>query len=97
MPVILQPHAWWQHAIGAVTSERCDLLGLERGHRLPASTLWLLNRQYIAAYLEQQRAPGMAALLLGWTSWRKVKVVKVWRCCLSHWTLFYMHANPLEC
>ena len=80
VPVILQPHAWWQHAIGAVISERCDLLRLEGERKLPASTLWLLQRQYIAAYLKQQRLPGLAALLLGWTSWRKVKLIKVSRC-----------------
>ncbi len=97
VPVILQPHAWWQHAIGAVISERCDLLRLGAGHKLPASTLWVLQREYIAAYLNQQRAPGLAALLSGWTSWRKVILMKVSRCSLSHSTLNYMHAKILDC
>ena len=97
VPVILQPHAWWQHAIGAVKSERCDLLRLEAGHKLPASTLWVLQRQYIAAYLNQQRAPGLVPLLLGWTYWRKVKLMKVSRCSLSQSTLNYMHAKALHC
>ena len=77
-------------------SERCDLLRLEAGHKLPASTLWVLQRQYIAAYLNQQRAPGLAASLTSWTSWRMVKLMKVSRCSISHSTLHYMHAKSLD-
>ena len=79
VPVILKPHAWWQHAIGAVLIERHDLLRLEAGRKLPASTLWLQRRQYIAAYLEQQKPPGLVTLLLGWISWTKRDVMKVFR------------------
>ena len=80
VPIIMQPHAWWQHAIEAVVRERCDLLRLETRRQLRASTLWVLQKQYIAAYLKQQRASGLAALLMRWTSWTKGHAMKVSRC-----------------
>ena len=64
--MVLRPTAWWQHAIGAVVSERRELLRQEAGRRLPAGKLWRLRQQYTAAYLGMQQGHGGAGVCLGW-------------------------------
>jgi hypothetical protein len=76
--VVLCPTAWWQHAIGAVLSERRDLLHQEVGRRLPARTLWRLRQQYTAAYLGVQQGHGGANVRIGWKKpWGGLAPLKV--------------------
>ena len=78
VPVILHPSAWWRHAIGAVLSERRDLLRQEAAPKLSATQQWRLQRQYIAAYSQLQMGQQSAAHRFGWKPWRELDMLKVW-------------------
>lgn len=82
VPVTLQPGAWWQHAIGAVASERRDLLRQEAGRRLPAAQRWRLQRQYAAAYLKAHQSCGWQAVHFGWKARRGLRALQVQNSCL---------------
>ena len=76
--VALHPSAWWQHAIGAVLSERRDLLQQEARPKLNANQLWHVRQQYIAAYLGMQTGQRFAPHRLGLKAWRGDDALKVW-------------------
>ena len=78
VPVILHPSAWWQHAIGAVLSERRDLLQQEAKPQLSATHQWRVRQQYIAAYLGVQSRQRLAAHWLSSKAWRENNELKVW-------------------
>jgi len=76
--VVLHPSAWWQHAIGAVLSERRDLLHQEPGPKLDAHQQWHFRQQYTAAYLGLQKSKGSALTPFGRELWRALDALKVW-------------------
>lgn len=78
VPVVLQPSAWWQHAIGAVLSERRDLLQQEAKPKLNAQEQWRVRQQYTAAYLGMQKERHSAAHRLGFKAWSGLDLLEVW-------------------
>ena len=78
VPVVSRPSAWWQHAIGAVLSERRELLQQEARPKLSAHQQWHVRQQYIEAYLAQHRAQHFSAHRFGLTAWKGDDVLKVW-------------------
>lgn len=78
VPVVLQPSAWWQHAIGAVQTERRDLLQQEAKPQLNATQQWHVRQQYVAAYRGVQTRQHRAAHWLGSKAWREENILQVW-------------------
>lgn len=76
--MVVHPSAWWQHAIGAVLSERRDLLHQEPGPKLDAHQQWHLRQQYTAAYLGLQKSTGSALTPFGREPWKALDALKVW-------------------
>ena len=76
--MVLQPSAWWQHAIGSVLSERRDLLQQEAKPKQNAQQQWRVRQEYTAAYQGMQKAQQSAAHRLGLKAWSGLDVLKVW-------------------
>ena len=76
--MVLQPSAWWQHATGAVLSERRDLLQQEAKPKLNAQEQWRVRQDYTAAYQKMQQAQQSAAHCLGLKAWSGLDLLKVW-------------------